>query len=295
MTQDEYFDFPCDLCGSTDGFEVPRCREYAYGQVLHICKTCGLIHAKKRRSYERIADVWSQQIFGDPKVLSPLSYSARNPHVRSRMVYLAEFIDRHIGLTGKKLCDIGAGEGQFLELVKPMGAEVFGIEPSPSNCALMKHNGFPHFQGTVEQYAEQMKKAGTPYRADIVTMMFTFECTQRPRVMLDIAHDLLKDGGHVVIHTGSRILVPFKKPLHNFLSKSPVDTHPVHLSFNTLKGLLATSGFEVVHANPYVENDNLCVIAKKMPKGAKIEWQGDDYLKVADFFDRWHKESLHYR
>ena len=69
----------------------------------------------------------------------------------------------------------------------------------------------------------------------------------------------------------------------------------MHLSFNTLQGLLARAGFQVVHVNPYVENDNLCVLAQKMPKGTKIEWQGDDFLKVADFFERWHKESLHYR
>jgi 2-polyprenyl-3-methyl-5-hydroxy-6-metoxy-1,4-benzoquinol methylase len=239
--------------------------------------------------------VWSTQIFGDPNVLSPKSYSSRNPHVRSRMVYLAEFINKSVPLKGRRVCDIGAGEGQFLEIIQPMGAEAFGIEPSPANCKFLEKSGFPYFHGTVEQYA-QSTKASDPSRGfDVVTMMFTVECTQKPLVMMQVANDILKPDGHIAVHTGSRILVPFKKPLHNFLSHSPVDTHPVHLSFNTLKGLLATAGFQVSQFNPYVENDNLCVLARKMPKGTKIEWQGDDFLKVADYFERWHKESLHYR
>ena len=49
MSEDMYYDFPCDLCGKDDGYEVPYVREYTGGQILHICKSCGLIHAKKRR------------------------------------------------------------------------------------------------------------------------------------------------------------------------------------------------------------------------------------------------------
>jgi 2-polyprenyl-3-methyl-5-hydroxy-6-metoxy-1,4-benzoquinol methylase len=295
MAEDVSHDFPCDLCGKGDAMEVPHVREYTGGQVLHICKNCGLIYAKKRRSCERVAEVWTTQIFGDPNVLSATSYSSRNPHVRSRMVYLAEFIHKSIPLKGKRVCDIGAGEGQFLEIIEPMGAEVFGIEPSPTNCKLLEESGFPFYQGTVERYSQAMKEAQPSRLFDLVTLMFTLECTQKPLTMLEIAHDMLKSEGHIAVHTGSRILVPFKKPLHNFLGCSPVDTHPVHLSFNTLKGLLARAAFQVTQFNPYVENDNLCVLARKTPKGTKIEWQGDDSQQVADFFERWHKESLHYR
>lgn len=291
----EYFDFPCDLCGSNEAIEIPNVREYTNGQVLHICKKCGLIHAKKRRSAQQVADTWTNQIFGDPKVLSPLSYSARNPHVKARQTYLAEFIDTHVGMKGKKLVDIGAGEGQFLEMARQLGANVFGVEPSPKNCVIMKQNNINFFEGTVEQYHEHLRKTNSANSAEICTMMFTLECTQNPRAMLNATYELLNEGGHVAIGTGSRILVPFKKPLHNFLSSSPVDTHPIHLSFNTLRGLLATCGFEVTHFNPYVENDNLTVLARKVPKTQKIEWKPDDYLRVADFFERWHKESLYYR
>jgi 2-polyprenyl-3-methyl-5-hydroxy-6-metoxy-1,4-benzoquinol methylase len=274
---------------------VPYCREYTAGQVLHICKKCGFIYAPKRRNWKMVADAWSNELYGDSKVLSSQSYSAMNPHVRARLTYIAEFTNEHVGMKGKKLCDIGAGEGEFLKMAQNMGVEVFGIEPSKKNCDLLTKRGFKNFLGTVEDYAEHTKKNKNPYKADIITIMWTLECSGAPRQMLEIAHDILKDGGYIVIGTGSRILVPFKKPLHCFLSTNPLDTHPVHFSFNTLKGLLATTGFEVTHFNPYVENDILAVIAKKVDANKKIEWKGEDYLKVANFFERWHRDSLRYR
>lgn len=289
---EEYKEFPCDLCEEKDSIEVPHCREYTEGQVLSICKNCGFIYAKKRRSIKSVADDWSNKLYGDPKVLSPSSYSARNPHVLARQTYVADFIDTHLGLKEKNLCDIGAGEGQFLELAKRYGANVFGIEPSENNCNLLQKNGFRNFNGTIEDYADNESRNEN---IDVITIMWTLEATQSCRSMLNVAHKILNDEGHITIATGSRIIVPFKKPLHTFLSPNPIDTHPVHFSFNTLKGMLAVSGFEVIHNNPYIENDILCVIAKKKNKDIKINWKGDDYLKVEDFFERWHRDSLQYR
>jgi hypothetical protein len=112
--------------------------------------------------------------------------------------------------------------------------------------------------------------------------------------MLNSAYQLLKPGGHVVVVTGSRLLVPFKKPLHYYLSTNPADTHSFRFSANTLQGLLAVSGFEMVHINRYIDNDILCVIGRKIEAGQEISWQGDNYLDVYNFFERWHVETQMY-
>jgi 2-polyprenyl-3-methyl-5-hydroxy-6-metoxy-1,4-benzoquinol methylase len=291
-------DFGCDVCGSSEAVEVPHVREYTNGQLIHICKECGLVYVKKRRSFKEVADVWSYELFGKPGILRPNSYSALNTHTKSRLVYFAEFINAHTNLKGKKVCDIGAGEGYFLDLVRQMGASIFGIEPSTPNCKLMKDQSMECFEGTIEEYMEDAKKHGhskAKYVPDVVTLSFTLECTQNPANTLKITNSMLDVGGMVAVHTGSRIMVPFKKPLHNFLSTVPMDSHPVQLSFTALKALLAKTGFRVIHHNPFVENDNLCVIAEKMPDGADIDFEKEDYMQVVDFFERWHKESLHYR
>ena len=287
--------FSCDVCESSDAIEVPYVKEYTGGQLVHICKGCGLVYVKKRRSYKEVADVWSNELFGNPGTLLPNSYSALNAHVKSRLVYFAEFINEKVGLKNKKLCDIGAGEGHFFDLTNKMDAIAFGIEPSNRNCILLREKKIECFEGTIEEYKEHMDKTSRTYTPDIITLSFTLECTQNPANTLHIANSILEEGGLVAIHTGSRIMVPFKKPIYNFFSHVSMDSHPVQFSFNSLRGLLAKEGFKIIHVNPFIENDNLCVIAKKMPQGTLILHEGDDYLQVADFFERWHKESLYYR
>lgn len=283
----DYKEFPCDICLSTDAVELPYARNYTKGQEIHICKRCGFIYVKMRRPYDKIAQVWSSELFGK-------AYTSRTPLMLARHTYIAEFINQHIPLKNKKIYDIGAGEGQFLGIVRNnYGAVGFGIEPSEFNCKIIRKAGINSFCGTLEEYllSPRVKKAD----ADIVTMMWTLENTASCRDLLMGARKILKKNSHIVIATGSRILVPFSKPLGLYLSQNPVDTHPSRFSVNTLTALLAVASFKTICVNPYL-NDSLmlCVIAKKAAIPKKIRINGDDYRKVSDFFRRWHKESLLY-
>ena len=282
-----YEEFPCDLCGSKDAVEVPKARDYTNNQPVHICKHCGFVYVKLRRSAEEIAKTWSEELFGS-------DYTARIPAVKARQVYVADFIDVNIGLKGKEVCDVGTGEGQFLEIIrKEYGAEVFGIEPSKSNCAKLTKLGIRNFNGTIENYLAGAKNKD--YKADIVTIMWTLENCRSCRDMLKGAYQILKDNGHIVVATGSRVLVPFKKPLTLYFGNEPVDTHAFRFSANTLKGILAVCGFETIYISRYIDSDVLCVIAGKASLKKKIKWEGDDFKKVYDFFERWHKETLFYK
>jgi hypothetical protein len=53
-----YRDYPCDLCGSDEPIEIPRCRLDTGGQVIHICGNCGFVYARARRSVagKRVCD-----------------------------------------------------------------------------------------------------------------------------------------------------------------------------------------------------------------------------------------------
>lgn len=281
-----YQEFSCDVCGSTLAVDVPYVRQYTGGQYIHICKTCGFIYVKKRRSYGTVANEWSD-------AMAKKAYRATTPLMKARHTYVAEFLHQKVGLRGKRVCDIGAWNGRFLEILRnEYGAKVFGIEPSKAHCTLMKSHDIPCFRGAVEDYVmhKQQKRW-----ADIVTMLWTLENTPAPKEMLRAAHTILKPRGHVVVATGSRILVPFAKPLSLYLGKNPVDTHPSRFSFNTLTSLLRVCGFEAVHVSPYLNDGFLmCVIGRKaaVPKRPKIV--KDDYRKVAAFFKKWHKDSTWY-
>ena len=278
-------EFPCDLCGSDEADEIEICRDYTDGRPVHVCRGCGFVYVKHRRSAQEIAASWSDEIFEE-------IYTARIPLVRARQTYVADTIDTEIGLSGKTLCDVGGGEGQFLEIARdaPYSANVFAIEPSASNCTMLGELGIDSFQGTIEEYAasDEISERGG---FDVVTIMWTLENCQDCRKMLEIAHSLTKDGGHVVVATGSRILVPFKKPLQLYLKPRDLDTHAFRWSANSLQQAMARSALRPVFVNRYVDTDWLVAIARKEPKGTEIPWEGDDPDAVKDFFTRWDAET----
>ncbi|OIQ50049.1 hypothetical protein BerOc1_01979 [Pseudodesulfovibrio hydrargyri] len=275
--------FPCDLCGSDDAVEVPYARFYTDDQPIHICKGCGFVYVRERRSAKEIARTWSDELFGE-------IYTAAWPSVKARHKYVAEFVNNNIGLSGKSLVEVGGGEGHFLDLSREYDAQPFGIEPSKRNCKAMQSRDIPCFEGTIEDYAEQ----GGKQRFQVAASLWTVENCMSCIDMFNAIHDCLEEDGRVVVATGSRILTPFKKPLSYYLSTNPADSHSFRFSPNTLTGLLAETGFEVEHMNRHIDTDYLVVIGKKVKKGTKIEWQGDDYRKVHDYFERWHRETLHY-
>jgi 2-polyprenyl-3-methyl-5-hydroxy-6-metoxy-1,4-benzoquinol methylase len=278
---------PCDLCGCDEPIEIPSARFHTAGQSVQVCSRCGFVYVRNRRSAAAIARAWSDDLYGT-------EYTARIPAVKARLTYVADFTDMQLNLKGKKVCDIGAGEGVFLKILRDeYAAEVFGIEPSRHNCRLLGEMNIRSFQGTIEDYA--LATWLTERRADVVTLLWTLECCRSPRDMLNAAWNVLNEDGHMVVGTGSRILVPFKKTMTDFLSTSPLDTHPVHFSANTLSAMLAVCGFETVHVNRYFDTDYLCVIGRKRPRSACIKWTGDDPARVLEFFERWHQDSLWHR
>jgi SAM-dependent methyltransferase len=280
--REEYWEYPCDLCGLKDAVEVPYARLYTNDQPIHICKKCGFVYVKRRRSAEAIAKAWSEKLYGS-------KYTARIPAVKARQVYVADFIDVNLGLRDKTVVDIGSGEGQFLEILRDQyGAKVFGIEPSPHNCELIAKMGIGCFGGTIEKYLA----SGIRARADIVTIVWTLENCFSCRDMLIAARKILKKDGYVAVATGSRILVPFKKPLFSYLGPNPSDTHCFRFSANTLRGILAVNGFEPLQINRYWDTDFLCVIARKDRGKTPVQCKRDHYLDVHHFFERWHQETL---
>ena len=289
MSEDDFQEHDCDLCGSSDAIEIEVARHYTDGQPLHVCKGCGFVYVRRRRSAKRIAEVWSDDIYGE-------GYTARIPAVKARQVYVAEFLDTSIGLKSKAVCDIGGGEGQFLELIgtQEYGAKAFAIEPSPKNCKMMSAAGIENFCGSIEDYRASPKFKDR--RFDVITIMWTLENCQSCRTMVDAAYDILKNRGHLLIATGSRILVPFKKPMQYYLNTNPADTHCFRFSANTLGGVFAVSGFKQTHINRYIDTDYLMAIAQRTDRSKDIPWEKDDYRQVIDFFKRWHQETQkHYK
>jgi 2-polyprenyl-3-methyl-5-hydroxy-6-metoxy-1,4-benzoquinol methylase len=277
----------CDLCQSSEAIEVPFAREYTGNQPIHICCGCGFVYVRERRTAQEIAASWSGLYDG--------TYSPRSPAVLARLTYVAATINQQIGIAGKSVCDIGAGDGTFLEMVRGMGATPFGVEPSAAGERI-KELDFAGYGGTIEDYIHARRyRIDSPPGAlkrplfDIVTINWSLENCSDCVGMLRRARKLLKPDGRLVVATGSRILVPPRKPLHKYLGTNPADTHAFRFSANSLCNALRRAGFEVEHINSYVDSDVLLLIGAPS-LGVYPFRRPDDANAVAEFFARWHRE-----
>ena len=285
--------YPCDLCGSDDLAEITCAPTYMAGRPLHVCNSCGMVQVAFRKTPEEVKTAWADEMYRvDEKTrLSDATYTARMPAVHARQTFAMDFIDEAVSFRGKSVCDLGAGEGDFLEVLRgdDYGAgEVFAVEPSAANCRMLGERNIPNFLGIAEEYVDQAQdRLGT---FDVVTIIWTLENCHSASDVMDAAWRLCKPGGRVAVATGSRILVPFKKPLQYYIGPN-ADVHPHHFSAKTLAGHMAQAGFRMTDVNRFIDSDYLVMVGEKTDRTAPISWEGDNATAVLGFFERWDKET----
>lgn len=291
--------YPCDLCGSNDLADVACAPTYMAGRPLHVCRTCGMVQVAHRKTPEEVKSAWADEMYriDGKKRLSDTTYTARMPAVHARQTFAADFIDEaleaHGGMRGKQVCDLGAGEGRFLEMIRAdeYGAHVFAVEPSTANCQILADRDIEHFEGIAEEY--MIAAADKEGFYDLVTIIWTLENCHSASDVMDASWRLLKPGGHVAVATGSRILVPFKKPLQYYLGPN-ADVHPNHFSANSLRGHMAQAGFRMTDVNRYIDSDYLVMVGQKTDRSETIDWPRDDATAVLEFFKRWDNETQNF-
>ena len=71
-----------------------------------------------------------------------------------------------------------------------------------------------------------------------------------------------------------------------------MDTHSFRFSAKTLSALLSVCGFTPADKNRYRDQDVLCMVASKGQGECSADSiEGDNYLEVYNFFERWHIET----
>jgi hypothetical protein len=232
------------------------------GDEIFVNPTTGFVTSSRKMSAEDVAVYWSNVIFPDKSIES---YSANFPFAKARLTYVINTIVDFLSLdtkSKKKWCDFATGEGVLLQLISTFypNIEVTGTEHSLELVKQLSNKGFSVEKLTLGTFINE----NVGEESDISTLTWTLANAIDP---LSCVKDIVlrtKMGGHICIAESSRILVPFRKSLSDYLSlTNPADLHHSHLSANTLRCLMQLAGLEIVYTNRYFDSDVLLVIGKK--------------------------------
>jgi 2-polyprenyl-6-hydroxyphenyl methylase / 3-demethylubiquinone-9 3-methyltransferase len=116
-----------------------------------------------------------------------------------------DWIDRHAGLSGKKVLDVGCGGGILAEAMARRGADVTGIDLSEKGLRVAELHllesrlAVRYERAMAEDYA-----AAHPGQFDVVTCMELLEHVPQPAGMVAACARLVRPGGQVFFSTINR-------------------------------------------------------------------------------------------
>jgi len=246
----------CDLCGSAEFTPLEVARPYVGDeQIPVVCKGCGFVYIRERRTSEEVIESWKQ-------LYATKAYDPTLPGVRARLWYVAEWIGQNLAVKAEH-SDLGSGDGWLSEEMLRRGWNTSRYDPAFGQANLSVGGN-----------------------ADIVTITWTLENCVDCIGMLKEARALLKPDGRLIVATGSRILVPPRKRMSAYFSRTPADTHCFRWSARTLELAAHRAGLQLDAENDWQQNDVLLKsfrIAGPAP-GVPI---GDYPPDVLDYFQNW--------
>lgn len=247
----------CPLCGGLNFHVISCIMQHHLDLNTVICLACSFVFTNPLPEKSIYDKFYSE------------SYADYYGHIASRPPNdshgaIPEFIRRKINwissispLTGKRLVEVGPGQGLFLWCAQQSGADVIGIEPSKTFFETLTAHNIPSVFGSLEKY-----NSVTLGHFDFVVMFHVLEHFYDPNAALEQARELLINEGYLVLEVPN-ILKPFRSLDRYFLRY----VHPSNFSSFTLDAFLQNHGFKIVFidegGNDWRTPQNLFVIAQK--------------------------------
>lgn len=185
---------------------------------------------------------WLERKILDEKYYDSLIVHTRPEKLQSRIQNSQDrirTIRKHIPI--HTLCDIGTGEGTFLEVLKGEGINTgYGIEPSEEGVTHAAKVGTPVYKGGISDIPRLLKE----HPADVLTMFHVIEHLDDPLSDMKLLFDAMNSGTYLVIETPD---------IHGYTPSTIGDAwklfYPEHLTYfsrRSLRTLLEKTGFNTV-------------------------------------------------
>jgi len=182
-----------------------------------------------------------------------------------RKQYFEEFIN-FCQLENKKIIEIGAGSGEYMEMMQDNNVAIFGLEHLESSVIRAKEKGLAVFEGFVEDSNYVIPNA--PY--DGFYIMNFLEHIPEPGVFLQgIANNLSSQAYGLIEVPNSNSIIE-----GHMISEFMLD----HLSYyteSTLRNLLELNGFEVIRCELTWHDSIISAVVRKRKEFPTEEFKRD--------------------
>lgn len=274
--KDAFISVTCPACGKVEANTYGTKR----GMSFLECHHCETVYGSPRPTPERLATYYKEATYYTywNKYIYPSSEEARRDRiVKARVERILNFVKQH-GIPRRRMIEVGAGTGQFCELMKQSGSfdEILAIEPTPSSADSCEKRGLEVLRQPIETVPAGKGNANLIVSFEVLEHLFS------PKNYLEHCIRLLAPGGMLVV------TCPSAKGFDVSLLRTVADTvTPEHLNlFNpkSLKLLFESNNLEVIELLTPGRLD--ADIVRKKTLAGKFSLDNQPFLKRV-LIDEW--------
>ena len=231
----------CNMPGRAQFFPSKEELENDKGIDLNIgiCENCGLIQ------------LYNEPVAYYKDVIRAAAVSEEMREFRIR--YFADFINKY-SLSGKKIIEIGAGNGEFMSFMRAAGGNVFGVEHCHEAVVNAKSLGYIVEEGYPE--GDSFRLDNGPF--DAFYIMNFLEHIPDPNDFLQAISNNLTEGAIGLIEVPNTDVM-----IKNMMFSEFMLDHLCYYTKETLTRLLEINGFDVIECSSVWHDYCLCAIVKK--------------------------------
>jgi len=259
------------FCGK-NGFKIYNC---AFCRLAFVWPTpANLAEIYQASYYKRDASNGTDDKFGYT------DYEEDKKAMRETFVIYLDKISRLTA--GRKIFDVGAATGYFLDLARRAGWQTNGSEISEYAAKAAEGKGHKIFLGDLARMEHREKY-------DAVTMWDVLEHLADPKQYLKSAYSILNQGGLLAINTIDKSSCWARFSGKNWQAIMPPE-HLFYYSDKSLKMLLEQNGFEILEKSKIGKKFTLSYICRVLAHSYNFKI----LLKLADFLNKgpWRKIYL---